>query len=87
MNYELMVIAAKYECRNVEPRILSMIRMEALVYAYTRIRVYMPLCTGKRRSRTVFWGRGAFQILSLRVYNMQISRPRLLVVHSVYRPR
>ena len=32
MNNELMVIAAMQECRNVEPRSLSMIRMEALVY-------------------------------------------------------
>ena len=42
-----------------------------------------------------FWGEGGLrtpsQILALRVYNMPtvstISRPRLLVVHSVYKPQ
>ena len=46
---------------------------------YTRVYV-QPMCTGKRHQRTV---------LSLRVYNMStvstMGRPRLLVVHSVYR--
>ena len=53
-----------------------------------------PLCAGKQWQRTVL-GEGGLrppsQILALRVYNMPtvstISRPRLLVVHSVYRPQ
>ena len=62
-------------------------------FTQIRIRVYMPLCTGETLLADSFLReRGVWppsQILSLRVYNMPtvspISRPRLLVVHSVYR--
>ena len=65
-----------------------------VVHIVYRPQTAHPLCAGKRWQRTVL-GEGGLrppsQILALRVYNMPtvstISRPRLLVVHSVYRPR
>ena len=65
-----------------------------MVHSVYRPQTAHPLCAGKRWQRTVL-GEGGLrppsQILALRVYNMPtvstISRPRLLVVHSVYRPR
>ena len=65
-----------------------------MVHIVYRPQTAHPLCAGKRWQRTVL-GEGGLrppsQILALRVYNMPtvstISRPRLLVVHSVYRPR
>ena len=65
-----------------------------VVHIVYRPQTAHPLCAGKRLQRTVL-GEGGLrppsQILALRVYNMPtvstISRPRLLVVHSVYRPQ
>ena len=65
-----------------------------MVHSVYRAQTAHPLYAGKRLQRTVL-GEGGFwppsQILALRVYNMPtmstISRPRLLVVHSVYRPQ
>ena len=65
-----------------------------VVHSVYRPHTAHPLCAGKRWQRTVL-GEGGLrppsQILALRVYNMPtvstISRPRLLVVHSVYRPQ
>ena len=65
-----------------------------VVHSVYRPQTAHPLCAGKRRQRTVL-GEGGLrppsQILALRVYNMPtvstISRPRLLVVHIVYRPQ
>ena len=65
-----------------------------VVHIVYRPQTAHPLCAGKRWQRTVL-GEGGLrppsQILALRVYNMPtvstISRPRLLVVHSVYRPQ
>ena len=65
-----------------------------VVHSVYRPQTAHPLCAGKRWQQTVL-GEGGLrppsQILALRVYNMPtvstISRPRLLVVHSVYRPQ
>ena len=65
-----------------------------VVHIVYRPQTAHPLCAGKRWQRTVL-GEGGLrppsQTLALRVYNMPtvstISRPRLLVVHSVYRPQ
>ena len=65
-----------------------------MVHSVYRPQTAHPLYAGKRWQRTVL-GEGGLrppsQILALRVYNMPtvstISRPRLLVVHSVYRPQ
>ena len=65
-----------------------------MVHSVYRPQTAHPLYAGKRLQRTVL-GEGGLrppsQILALRVYNMPtvstISRPRLLVVHSVYRPQ
>ena len=65
-----------------------------VVHSVYRPQTAHPLYAGKRLKRTVL-GEGGLrppsQILALRVYNMPtvstISRPRLLVVHSVYRPQ
>ena len=65
-----------------------------VVHSVYRPQTAHPLYAGKRLQRTVL-GEGGLrppsQILALRVYNMPtvstISRPRLLVVHIVYRPQ
>ena len=65
-----------------------------VVHSVYRPQTAHPLYAGKRLQRTVL-GEGGLrppsQILALRVYNMPtvstISRPRLLVVHSVYKPQ
>ena len=65
-----------------------------MVHSVYRPQTALPLCAGKRWQWTVL-GEGGLrppsQILALRVYNMPtmstISRPRLPVVHSVYRPQ
>ena len=60
-----------------------------MVHSVYRPQTAHPLYAGKRLQRTVL-GEGG-RILALRVYNMPtvstISRPRLPVVHSVYRPQ
>ena len=65
-----------------------------VVHSVYRPQTALPLYAGKRWQRTVLGEGGRrppSQILALRVYNMPtvstISRPRLLVVHSVYRPQ
>ena len=65
-----------------------------VVHSVYRPQTAHPLYAGKRLQRTVLGEGGLrppYQILALRVYNMPtvstISRPRLLVVHIVYRPQ